>query len=88
MLILFLRGNWHTNKNIFCNHEVRDLPQASLAAAFAKIYVSLQAGLLVWLPSPALSPGTRRYAHKLTCSQAKIYPRKQCLCPGVSPQRE
>ena len=55
MLILFLRGNWHTNKNIFCNHEVRDLPQASLAAAFAKIYVSLQAGLLVWLPSPVLS---------------------------------
>ena len=84
MLILFLRGNCHTNKNIFCNHEVRDLPQASLAAAFAKIYVSLQAGLLVWLPSPVLS----LYAHKLTSSQAKIYPRKQCLCPGVSPQGE
>ena len=29
-LILFLRGNWRTNKDIFCNHEVRDLPQASL----------------------------------------------------------
>ena len=57
-----------------------DLPQASLAAFFS----SLQEGLPVWLPSRVLSP----YAHKLPCSQAKIYPRKQCLCPGVSPQGE
>ena len=47
-------------------------PAPSLAAAFAKIYPSRQIGLLVWLPSPVLS----LYEHKLTCSQAKMYPRK------------